>query len=205
MKNDTLLLIRQYRRFGRIWGIIMKMQKGWSPARLLGKLSLGIFAWLAVLAGTGSAMAPPNNQYRQEAIEDIYANYKKCFPEVPEVKPAEAMKLLQEGQAVLVDVRPEKERQVSILPGAITAAQFLAAPESYRGKTVIAYDTVGYRSGLFAQKIQKQGIHVANLAGGMLGWLHAGGKLYDDRGETRRVHVYSSMWNYAPGNCEAMR
>jgi hypothetical protein len=35
--------------------------------------------------------------------------------------------------------------------------------------------------------------------------VHAGGKLYDDHGETRRVHVYGSMWNYAPGNCEPVR
>jgi rhodanese-related sulfurtransferase len=183
----------------------MQIQEGWSPNRLLGRLCLGILTWLAIAPGTGLAMTPLNNEHRQEAIQEIYANYKKCFPEVPEVTPAEAMKLRQEDQAVLVDVRPSAERQVSRLPGAIAAAEFLADPERYRGKTVIAYDTVGYRSGLFAQKLQKQGIHVANLAGGLLGWAHAGGKLYDDHGETRRVHVYGSMWNYAPGSCEPVR
>jgi rhodanese-related sulfurtransferase len=183
----------------------MEMQDRRSPRTFLGRLGMGVLFWLALAVGTGSAMTPLNNEHRQEAIQEIYANYKKCFPEVAEFTPAEAMQLQREGQAVLVDVRPDAERRVSRLPGAISAPEFLADPARYRGKTAIAYDTVGYRSGLLAQKLQQQGIHVANLAGGLLGWLYAGGKIYDDRGETRRVHVYSSMWNYAPGNCEPVR
>ena len=41
---------------------------------------------------------------------------------------------------------------------------------------MIAYDTVGYRSGLFVEKMRQKGISIANLKGGLLGWLHAGGK-----------------------------
>jgi rhodanese-related sulfurtransferase len=173
--------------------------------RLFGGLCLGVLAWLTVMGGSVEAMASLNNQHREEAIRQLYLNYKKCFPEVPEVSPKEAMKLIQEGQVVLVDVRPAVERSVSKLPGAITKVEFLNNLDSYRGKTIIAYDTIGYRSGLFVEELRKKGIDVANLQEGMLGWLYAGGKVYDDKGETRRVHVYGSLWNYAPGSCETVR
>ncbi len=152
------------------------------------------------------AMMPLQNQHRKEALQEIYENYKKNFPEVPEVTPEEAMKLLQAGQAVFVDVRPLAERRVSKLPEALSECEFLSCPDSYRGKTVIAYDTVGLRSGLFAEKFRKKGIGIANLQGGLLGWLHAGGKIYDNKGrETRRVHIYGCIWNYAPLEYETVR
>jgi rhodanese-related sulfurtransferase len=167
---------------------------------------LGTLAWLFLTAGVGWGMAPPQDQLRQQAVQELYENYKKNFPGVPEVTPEEAMKLQQAGQAVFVDVRPLTERRVSKLPEAVAVGDFLTCPDSYQGKTVIAYDTVGYRSGLFVEKMRRQGITIANLKGGLLGWLHAGGKIYDSGGrETRRVHIYGCMWNYAPGCCEAVR
>jgi rhodanese-related sulfurtransferase len=184
----------------------MKIKESCSPTKLLWGVCLGVLALLTIVAGSGKAMTPLNNEHRKEAVQDLYANYKRCFPEVPEVTPEEAMKLVQEGQAVLVDVRPAAERRVSGLPAAISSSQFLRSPDSYRGKTIIAYDTVGYRSGLFAEKLRKEGRCIANLQGGLLGWLHAGGKVYDENGsETRRVHVYGCIWNYAPAGCETVR
>jgi rhodanese-related sulfurtransferase len=183
----------------------MKIKEGCGQRRLFWGLSLGVLAWLVAGAGSVKAMTPMNNQHREEAIRQLYLNYKKCFPEVPEVSPQEAMKLVQEGQAVLVDVRPAAERAVSRLPGAISKTEFLNSRESYAGKTIIAYDTIGYRSGLFVEALRKKGRDIANLQEGLLGWLRAGGKIYDDHGETRRVHIYGPMWNYAPANCEAVR
>lgn len=171
----------------------------------IGKLGLLIFLVLA--ADVCQAMMPLQNQPRQKVLQEIYENYKKNFPEVPEVTPEEAMKLLQEGQAIFVDVRPLAERRISTLPAAISECDFLDCPtESYRGKTVIVYDTVGLRSGLFAKKLKKNNISVANLRGGLLGWLHAGGKIYDMQGrETLRVHIYGCIWNYAPSEYETVR
>jgi rhodanese-related sulfurtransferase len=175
-------------------------------AKLFWVICLGSLACLVLIAGIGQAMTPLNDQHRKKAVQELYENYKKSFSEVPEVTPEETMQLLQAGQAILVDVRPSVERQVSKLPGAISAGEFLQCPDSYRGKTAIVYDTVGYRSGLFANKLRQQGLGVANLQGGLLGWLHAGGKIYDSNGhETRRVHVYGCMWNYAPAECETVR
>ncbi len=184
----------------------MKIKESCSAVEAL----LGIMSGGSGLAGSyrrdQSGHEPlSTNQLREEAVQELYANYKKCFPEVPEVSPEEAMKLVQEGQAVLVDVRPAPERSVSRLPGAIAKNEFLNCPDSYRGKIVIAYDTVGYRSGLFVKRMREKGLDLANLRWGLLGWLHAGGKVYDDNGETKRVHVYGCLWNYAPVGCETVR
>ncbi len=67
---------------------------------------LGTLAWLFLTAGVGWGMAPLQDQQRQQAVQELYENYKKNFPGVPEVTPEEAMKLQQAGQAVFVDVRP---------------------------------------------------------------------------------------------------
>ena len=170
--------------------------------RLLGGLILGV---LLCLGAAGYAMTPMNDEHRKKALRELYFAYKKCFPEVPEVSPQEAMKLVQQGQAVLVDVRPTGERAVSRLPGAVSKIEFLNSQERYKGKTIIAYDTIGYRSGLFVEEQRHRGVDLVNLREGLLGWLYAGGKIYNDQGETERVHVYGSFWNYAPPHCETVR
>lgn len=165
-----------------------------------------VLAGTGMSAGVGRAMAPMQDQHREKAVQELYENYKKNFPEVPEVTPEKAIKLLQSGRAVFVDVRPLVERRVSRLPGAISTGEYLDYPDRYLDKTVIAYDTVGCRSGLFAEKMRQKGLGMANLQGGLLGWLHAGGKIYDLEGrETRRLHIYGCLWNYAPAGYETVR
>lgn len=184
----------------------MKIKGSCYVKRLSGVIGLGVLIWLLFMVEVSQAMSALPNQHRNQALQEMYETYKKSFPEVPEVTPAEAMKLLEAGQAVFVDVRPPAERRISQLPGAITAPEFLSGVDSYRGKIVIAYDTMGLRSGLFAEKLRKKGIGIANLREGLLGWLHAGGKIYDSKGnETLRVHIYGCIWNYAPLEYEAVR
>ena len=91
-----------------------------------------------------------------------------------------------------------------MLPGAITEKEFMDNFKSYDDYVKIAYCTISYRSGIFAQKLQKEGIAVYNLRGGILAWVHDGGKVYNQNGETRRIHVYDSEWNLAPADYEAV-
>ena len=42
------------------------------------------------------------------------------------------------------------------------------------------------------------------LRGGLLAWVHAGGKVYDKNGETRRIHVYGRKWNLGPRDYEGV-
>ncbi len=82
-----------------------------------------------------------------------------------------------------------------MIPGAITQQEFEQRQESLRGQMVITYCTAGYRSGLYAKKIQKEGWRVRNLEGSLLAWSHAGGPLVGSEGPTKRIHVYSADWS----------
>jgi sodium/bile acid cotransporter 7 len=114
------------------------------------------------------------------------------------------MQLLAEGKAVFVDVREEKEQAVSMLPNAIPEAELLRYPEKYRDRILIGYCTISYRSGKLAQQLKGKGISMLNLRGGLMAWVHAGGKVYDRNGETRRIHVYGRKWNLAPKDYETI-
>ena len=141
---------------------------------------------------------------KRAKIEAMYRNYKKDFADVEEIEPAAAMQLLKEGRALFIDVRDEREQEISMLPGAVTEREFLKDPAKYAGRTLIGYCTISYRSGKLAAKLKKEGILLLNLRGGMLAWVHDGGKLYDRSGETRRIHVYGRKWNLGPKEYEAV-
>jgi hypothetical protein len=69
---------------------------------------------------------------------------------------------------------------------------------------VVADCTINYRSALFIQKMQKQNIPIQNLIGRLLAWVLEGGKIYDQKGETRRIHVYRKEWNYPADGYESV-
>jgi len=100
---------------------------------------------------------------------------------------------------ILVDVRSEKEQKVSMIPGAISVAEFEKNKEKYRGKAIITYCTIGYRSGKYAKQLLKEKFNAYNLEGSILGWSHSKGSLVDLKGKpTKKVHIYSKGWDYLP-------
>jgi len=106
---------------------------------------------------------------------------------------------------VLLDVRPAEERNVSILPGALSPEQFEARKAELKGRTVVTDCTVGVRSGFAADRLRKEGFDVRNFKGSILAWAHAGGDLVRPDGTpTKQVHVYGKSWNYAPAAYEAV-
>jgi rhodanese-related sulfurtransferase len=141
---------------------------------------------------------------KRQKIESLYNEYQVKFPEVLDITPQQAMNLIADQKSVFIDLRDQQEQQVSMLPGAITEKEFMDNFKSYDDYVKIAYCTIGYRSGKFAQKLQKEGIPVYNLRGGILAWMHDRGKVYNQNGETHRVHVYQSEWNLAPARYEAV-
>ncbi len=102
---------------------------------------------------------------RKEIVYRMYAEYQKEFPGVSDVQPQKAMALAETGDLILVDVREDKEMAVSMVPGAVKKDHFLRHIETYQNKEVAAYCTIGYRSGKFAEEMQKKGIKVYNLYG----------------------------------------
>ena len=167
-------------------------------------------AWVAsvfVALGSGcSRQSPPQNpEARRQNIEDAYQKYQKGFAEVPECRVDDVERLQREKQAILVDVRPVEERRISMLPGAIGAEELERNAAQYRGKPLIAYCTVGYRSGLAAQTYAEQGWDAYNLVGGILSWTHAEGALVDAQGQaTKNVHVYDKGWNWVAEGYEGV-
>lgn len=134
----------------------------------------------------------------------MYEDFRPDFPGVGDLAPAEAMRLAAQGRVVFVDARPENERAVSMLPGAVSDA-FLADPGRFAGLTAISYCTIGYRSGRLAERLAGQGVRVYNLRGGILAWTLEGGKVVGPDGrEVRRIHVYGRTWNFPPAGYEAV-
>jgi sodium/bile acid cotransporter 7 len=143
---------------------------------------------------------PSKPSSRHKAILAMYAQYRQKFTEVPDMEAAEAMRLYSEGELQFIDVREPEEIQIATLPGAIDKETFLRDKMAYSTKTLVAFCTIGYRSGVFAREMAQAGLPVTNLAGGILAWVSMGGKVYDQHGETRRLHVYGPKWDLAPAD-----
>ncbi len=149
-------------------------------------------------------MRPITDEAKRQLVESTYRATAGNFPDVPDMAVSEAQRLLREGNIVLVDVRSPEEQAVSMIEGAITAAQFDGHRESHQGTTVVTYCTMGYRSGMFARRLVEQGWKAFNLEGAILGWTHAGGELVNADGPTMRVHVYSRKLDLLPEGYEAV-
>lgn len=114
---------------------------------------------------------------------------------------------VDDSSVVWIDVRPKEERQVSVIEGSLTEAEFLKQYQSsgFKNTKFVAYCTIGHRSGKFAQRMQKKGVSVANLYGGILSWVDAGKGVLDSQGnQTKKVHVYGSDWNILPEGYEGV-
>lgn len=166
----------------------------------------GLFLLLALcaLAALLSCSPPRSDAEKLAKVYAMYEDFRPDFPGVEDLAPAEAMRLAARGRVVFVDARPENERAVSVLPGAVSDA-FLADPGRFAGLTAIAYCTIGYRSGRLAERLAGQGVRVYNLRGGILAWTLEGGKIHGPDGrEIRRIHVYGRTWNLPPAGYEAV-
>lgn len=170
----------------------------WSTA-----VGLAICLGLAVFSHN-AASEELDDAARKERVMGMYQGYAKEFPTVQDVS---AETLLSRGleNVVFVDIRDAEEQAVSMLPGALREDEYVAALQEHAGKEVVAYCTISYRSGKFAERMSERGITVKNLRGGLLAWLHAGGVMHDQQGrEVKRAHVYGRKWNLAPQAYEAV-
>lgn len=147
--------------------------------------------------------AAPTSDKRAQ-VQSLYEQYKKEFPQVLDIEPKLAMEMSRKLRVLFVDDREEAEQRVSMLPGAVPARVYLQDPTKYPADIVIGYCTISYRSGVLAQKLQAQGVTMYNLKGGMLAWLHDGGKIYDAAGETRQIHVFQPEFDLIPDGYHAI-
>ena len=165
-----------------------------------------LFCCMACCFGVVDLFAQANEgETSAVGIKRMYESYKRSFPDVPDVSRADLLAKDDGLAVVFVDVRRAKEQAVSMIPGAITQKQFEAASTRYLGRKVVAYCTIGYRSGLYAKRLRAQGWDAFNLEAGILGWVHAGGDVEHDGSTTKRVHVYGKKWDLLPDGYESVR
>ena len=97
---------------------------------------------------------------------------------------------------VIVDVRSDEEIAVSLIPGAITQAEFEQTLLDHENKEVIVYCTIGVRSAKYANKLIEEGWQARNYKGSILDWCEHKQSLETIQGDpTNRVHTYS--WWYS--------
>ena len=184
----------------------MELRKSCAKKRRMfaGTLILALLA--AVICPRCGPPAPLSDSQKKQTVYQMYAGSKKDFPEVVDIAPLEAMRLLKnQKKVVLVDVRSPAEQRVSMLPGAVTQDEFLSNLDKYRDHVIIGYCTISYRSGILAQDLRQQGITMLNLQGGLLAWIHEGGKVYSQGVETLKVHVYGKKWDLAPARYQTVK
>ena len=165
--------------------------------RQINRVAAGFFTVFLML-GAVYAENGLDDESKKRRVAEMYTAYRKSFPEISDLSPELVFKLLKHMDVVFVDVRDSKEQTVSMIPGALTHKNFLKDVDTYKGRTIITYCTISYRSGKFASKLLKRGIHVINLRGGLLAWIHAGGPVHRNGIPVREIHVYGKKWDLAP-------
>jgi len=153
-------------------------------------------------AGRGPAADAADGELAAEVLRRYGGMKRVLFPGQPEISVAEWVARPRGRPAVLVDVREPQERQVSMLPGAISRQDFERNRARYRSWVVVPYCTIGLRSGLYTRELRRRGFAARNLAGGVLAWAHAGLPFEAEGQATRRVHVHSADWNLLPRGYE---
>jgi len=144
-------------------------------------------------------------EIRRDEILDMYEGYKKLFfRNVKELTVAEALQMLRGKKTVVVDVRENKEREVSMLPLSMGKQDFERQKAKYKDYEVIVYSTIGKRGGIYAKHLEKEGFQAYNLVGGLLMWVQEGQLIVDTTGPTKRVHVYDKKWDILPEDFEPL-
>lgn len=110
---------------------------------------------------------------------------KMVFSRLEEITKFEAAGMTPPPQQfVLVDVRSDRERSISVIPGAISQAEFERNQTKYSGKVVIPYCTIGGRCGDFSRKLAQDGWTVRSYRGSIVEWVQNELPLVTPKGES---------------------
>jgi rhodanese-related sulfurtransferase len=86
-------------------------------------------------------------------------------------------RLVNAGDAVLVDIREASEYKSGHITGAVnlpygTLSTRLGELDKYKSKTLILVDKLGQHASASGKILQQEGFNVLRLGGGMSEWLH---------------------------------
>jgi len=113
------------------------------------------------MGGKSSTPSPSNSETKQKlAREKFMKAHNKTFGGAT-ISMAEARELERKGQKVVfVDIRTRAEQQVSRFPKSIDEEEFWKNKKLYKDAHVVSYCTIGFRSGVFAQKLKRMVLHL---------------------------------------------
>mmetsp|Transcript_10591 Transcript_10591/g.25890 ORF Transcript_10591/g.25890 Transcript_10591/m.25890 type:complete len:182 (+) Transcript_10591:134-679(+) len=147
-----------------------------------------------------------NEEKRKAAKEKFDRAHSKTFGG-QSISSSGLCELRKTGKkVVVVDVRTEAERKVSRISGSIDEDEFwkMDVKSMQKDTHVVGYCTIGFRSGMFAQKVKNKGIENVYNSEGVVLWTHDRKTepliRRDERGNeqpTKEVHVYGSDWDLA--------
>jgi rhodanese-related sulfurtransferase len=108
----------------------------------------------------------------------IASEIQQRLSRVKQVSPAEATRLLNHENAIMIDMRTDKDYRDGHIANALNVptgnADIPATLNKYRERAVVVYCQRGNRSIAFCNKLSKQGFaSVYNLKGGVLAWQKA--------------------------------
>lgn len=99
-------------------------------------------------------------------------------------------------QFVLVDVRSDREMAVSVIPTAVSKAEFEKNITEYKGKVVIPYCTIGGRCGEFSKALAQAGWTVRSYRGSIVDWVQHELPLVTPKGKpTDQLHTNGGNFN----------
>lgn len=132
-----------------------------------------------------------------EALDSYAESLRTQFPEVAIITTMELAALA--SPPLLLDVREENEYAVSHLAGALRAEKDPVAQLQKIGvhtdALIVVYCSVGYRSAVLAEKLQKSGFtNVRNLKGSLFAWANEGRPLVNAFGITEGAHPFNILW-----------
>lgn len=106
----------------------------------------------------------------------LYTEYLRFFSGIPSLSPYAATQLLNDGEAVFLDVRDEKEFKDGHIKGARSMPvgeldQQMHDIEKYKESDVVVYCDNGMRTSRVTGKLKKQGFtKLSTIAGGLVQW-----------------------------------
>ena len=106
----------------------------------------------------------------------IFTEYQRFFSGIPSLTPYAATQLLNDGSALFMDVRDEKEYKTGHIKGARSVPvndlqKQLHELEKFKEKDVVVYCDNGMRTSRITGKLKKLGFTKLNtLAGGLTSW-----------------------------------
>ena len=108
----------------------------------------------------------------------IGGELKRRLSGVRDVAPGEATRLLNHENAIMIDMRSDRDFRDGHIVNAVHApaenSDMSARLDKYRDRPLIVYCRSGQRSMPVCSKLRKQGFEkVYNLKGGVLGWQQA--------------------------------